>query len=166
MDYRMIDATSGGALMDKMSAVVRHLISNMASNTTRGVIMNRAVNEVGTVDNLRLENQLTELTSLVRQLVVGHHQQIPPVKICGICTSVEHSTNMCPTLWKPIRSTIVSNSIKAAAVHADSESRVICSPKIWIRAKHAGSKSQLLLATGTEISNVTIPTTATTNANT
>ncbi|RDY14390.1 hypothetical protein CR513_00558, partial [Mucuna pruriens] len=29
----MIDAASGGALMDKMPVVARHLISNMASNT-------------------------------------------------------------------------------------------------------------------------------------
>ncbi|RDX63755.1 hypothetical protein CR513_57779, partial [Mucuna pruriens] len=33
MDRSMIDAASGGALMDKMPAVARHLISNMASNT-------------------------------------------------------------------------------------------------------------------------------------
>ncbi|RDX98545.1 hypothetical protein CR513_18514, partial [Mucuna pruriens] len=33
MDKSMIDAASGGALMDKMSATARHLISNMASNT-------------------------------------------------------------------------------------------------------------------------------------
>ncbi|RDY11048.1 hypothetical protein CR513_04350, partial [Mucuna pruriens] len=32
------------------------------------------VNEIGVVDNLRLENQLTELTSLVRKLAVGQHQ--------------------------------------------------------------------------------------------
>ncbi|RDX97366.1 hypothetical protein CR513_19862, partial [Mucuna pruriens] len=33
MDQSMIDAASGGALMDKMPATTRHLISNMASNT-------------------------------------------------------------------------------------------------------------------------------------
>ncbi|RDX77631.1 hypothetical protein CR513_42222, partial [Mucuna pruriens] len=33
MDRSMIDAASGGALMDKMPAATRHLISNMASNT-------------------------------------------------------------------------------------------------------------------------------------
>ncbi|RDX60983.1 hypothetical protein CR513_60836, partial [Mucuna pruriens] len=33
MDRSMIDAASGGALMDKMPTVIRHLISNMASNT-------------------------------------------------------------------------------------------------------------------------------------
>ncbi|RDX90471.1 hypothetical protein CR513_27666, partial [Mucuna pruriens] len=93
MDHNMIDAASRGALMDKTSAAARHLISNM----TRAVT-NRAVNKVSVVDNLRLKNQLTELTSLVRQLTISQHQQIPPVKICGICISVEHPTNMCPTL--------------------------------------------------------------------
>ncbi|RDY12957.1 hypothetical protein CR513_02179, partial [Mucuna pruriens] len=33
MDRSMIDAASGGALMDKTAAAARHLISNMASNT-------------------------------------------------------------------------------------------------------------------------------------
>ncbi|RDY04252.1 hypothetical protein CR513_12057, partial [Mucuna pruriens] len=33
MDRSMIDAASGGALMDKMTTAARHLISNMASNT-------------------------------------------------------------------------------------------------------------------------------------
>ncbi|RDY06779.1 hypothetical protein CR513_09186, partial [Mucuna pruriens] len=50
------------------------------------------------MDNPRLENQLTELTSLVRQLAISQHQPIAVVKTCGICTSVEHPTDMCPTL--------------------------------------------------------------------
>ncbi|RDX67966.1 hypothetical protein CR513_53107, partial [Mucuna pruriens] len=97
----MIDVASRGALIDKTSATT-HLISNMASNTqqfrTGGTIAPRMVNEVGTIDNLRLENQLTELTSLVRQLAIGQHQPMATVKACGICTSIEHPTNMCPTL--------------------------------------------------------------------
>ncbi|RDX83647.1 hypothetical protein CR513_35414, partial [Mucuna pruriens] len=56
----------------------------MASNTQqfriRGASTNKPVNEVGVVDNLRMENQLIELTSLVRQLVVSQHQEIPQVK--------------------------------------------------------------------------------------
>ncbi|RDY02039.1 hypothetical protein CR513_14558, partial [Mucuna pruriens] len=102
MDRSMIDAASGGALMDKTPTTTRHLISNMASNTqqfgTRGTITPRMVNEIGTIDNPRLENQLTELTSLVRQLAIGRHQSIAAVKACDICTSVEHPTDMCPTL--------------------------------------------------------------------
>ncbi|RDY01300.1 hypothetical protein CR513_15388, partial [Mucuna pruriens] len=65
----MIDAANGGALMDKMPIAVRHLISNMTSNThqfgIRGADQLRMANEIGAVDNLRLENQLTKLTLLV-----------------------------------------------------------------------------------------------------
>ncbi|RDY07739.1 hypothetical protein CR513_08107, partial [Mucuna pruriens] len=50
------------------------------------------------VDNLRLENQLTELTSLVRQLAIRQHQPSIATRVCGICTSMEHLTDMCPTL--------------------------------------------------------------------
>ncbi|RDX94339.1 hypothetical protein CR513_23287, partial [Mucuna pruriens] len=102
MDRSMIDAASGGALMDKTPAVARHLISNMASNTQqfgiRGPSQSRMVNEIGAASNQRLENQLTELTSLVRQLAVGQHQPATTAKVCGICTSMEHPTDMCPTL--------------------------------------------------------------------
>ncbi|RDY01382.1 hypothetical protein CR513_15304, partial [Mucuna pruriens] len=59
MDHSMIDAASGGAVMDKTPIVARHLISNMFG--TRGAVTNRVMNEVSAVDNLRLENQLTEL---------------------------------------------------------------------------------------------------------
>ncbi|RDY13752.1 hypothetical protein CR513_01283, partial [Mucuna pruriens] len=68
MERSMIDATSRGALMDNTPATTRHLISNMASNTQqfriKGTSQLRMVNEIGVIDNLRLENQLTELTSL------------------------------------------------------------------------------------------------------
>ncbi|RDY09473.1 hypothetical protein CR513_06156, partial [Mucuna pruriens] len=87
MDKSMIDAASGGALMDKTPVVARHLISNMASNTP-----SRLVSKIGVASNQRLENQLTELTSL------GQHQPALPAKLCGMCTSMEHPTDMCPTL--------------------------------------------------------------------
>ncbi|RDY10008.1 hypothetical protein CR513_05538, partial [Mucuna pruriens] len=93
MDRSMIDAASGGAVMDKTPAVARHLISNMARPS-----QSRMVNEIGVTSNLMLENQLSELTSLVRQLVVGQHQPSMATKVCGICTFVEHPTDLCPTL--------------------------------------------------------------------
>ncbi|RDY01289.1 hypothetical protein CR513_15402, partial [Mucuna pruriens] len=55
MDKSMIDTASGGALMDKMPAATRHLISNMASNT-QGPSQTRMVNEIGAASNQRLEN--------------------------------------------------------------------------------------------------------------
>ncbi|RDX74555.1 hypothetical protein CR513_45688, partial [Mucuna pruriens] len=98
----MIDAASRGELMGKTPAAARHLISNMANNIQQFGIrrpsQSRMVYEIGTAANQRLENQLIELTSLVRQLAVGQHQPAMATKICGICTYVEHHTNMCPTL--------------------------------------------------------------------
>ncbi|RDX86172.1 hypothetical protein CR513_32517, partial [Mucuna pruriens] len=102
MDRSMIDVASGGALMDKTPPASRHLISNMASDTQqfgiRGPSQARMMNEIGAASNQRLENQLTELTSLVRQLAVGQHQPTIIAKVCGICTSVEHPIDLCPTL--------------------------------------------------------------------
>ncbi|RDX72908.1 hypothetical protein CR513_47553, partial [Mucuna pruriens] len=102
MDRSMIDTASGGSLMDKTPTAARHLISNMASNThqfgIRGPSQTRMVNEIGVAPNQRLENQLTKLTSLLRQLAVGQHQPAMATKVCGICTSVKHPTDMCPTL--------------------------------------------------------------------
>ncbi|RDX84215.1 hypothetical protein CR513_34771, partial [Mucuna pruriens] len=92
MDRSMIDAASGGALMDKRPAAARHLISYMANNMQQFGIKEPRQSRI------RLENQLIELTSLVRQLVVGQHQPAMATKICGICTFVEHPTDMCPTL--------------------------------------------------------------------
>ncbi|RDX90055.1 hypothetical protein CR513_28126, partial [Mucuna pruriens] len=98
MDRSMIDAASGGALMDKRPAATRHMISNMANNTQqfgiRGAGQLRMVNKIGAIDNLRLENQLTELTSLVRQLAIGQHQPSIVARVCGICTSIEHPTDI------------------------------------------------------------------------
>ncbi|RDY07570.1 hypothetical protein CR513_08320, partial [Mucuna pruriens] len=102
MDRSMIDTASGGALIDKMPVAARNLISNMASNTQqfgiRGPSQAQIVNEIGAASNQRLENQLTKLTSLVRQLVVGQHQPIIAAKVCGICTSMKHPTELCSTL--------------------------------------------------------------------
>ncbi|RDY09960.1 hypothetical protein CR513_05591, partial [Mucuna pruriens] len=132
MDRSMIDVISGGALMDKMPTTTRHLISNTRSNTqqygTRGVATSWMVNEVGVIDNLRLENQLTELTSLAistecssKSLWHLHfhgapNQHVPPTLQE---TESDHPESV------------------ASIVPVKSESRAISSSKIWIRLEHA-----------------------------
>ncbi|RDY08471.1 hypothetical protein CR513_07315, partial [Mucuna pruriens] len=150
MGRNMIDAASGGALMDKTPAVVRHLISNMASNTqqfkARGAVTSQVVNEVGAIDNLRLENQLT------KQLAVEQHQLGAPIRVCGICTFVEHPTDMCHTLQETesnnaeiVRSIggyqygRQSYPIREATILIESESRAVYGLEIRIHAKHFGS---------------------------
>ncbi|KAL0404316.1 UNVERIFIED_CONTAM: Retrovirus-related Pol polyprotein from transposon.6 [Sesamum radiatum] len=95
MDRKLIDAASGGALFNKTPTEARNLISIIASNTqqfgTRYDDPPKRSNEVSVAD------QLSELTSLVKKIVVEKHH----VKACGICTSPEHITDMCPTLQEP-----------------------------------------------------------------
>ncbi|MCI85120.1 hypothetical protein A2U01_0106399, partial [Trifolium medium] len=70
MDRSMVDAASGGALVDKTPDVARNLIENMAANAqqfgARVEGQTRVVNEVQTslADQQRVENRLEELTSL------------------------------------------------------------------------------------------------------
>jgi len=90
----MLDAASGGALVDKTPATVRELIENMAANSqqfgTRS--NNSAVYHVqassskpnfqassDAVDQQILTNKLDELASLVRQLVVSQTTQFSAV---------------------------------------------------------------------------------------
>ncbi|XP_073137123.1 uncharacterized protein [Henckelia pumila] len=93
----MLDAASGGGFVDKTPVQARNLIENMAANsqqfgTTRSDPVPRKSNEVNVSS---LEQQLSELTSLVRHMAVGNGQI---AKVCGICTQVGHATDMCPTL--------------------------------------------------------------------
>ncbi|RDX95018.1 hypothetical protein CR513_22509, partial [Mucuna pruriens] len=76
----------------------------MAGNTQQfgiqgGANTSTVISGVNTFNNLRLENQLIELTSLVRQLAIRQHQQVAQ-RVCGICTSMEHPTDTCPILQK------------------------------------------------------------------
>ena len=67
IDRSIIDAASGGALLDKTPEVAHQLISNMAANSkqfgTRGDFPSKRVNEVS-ISNL--ENKVNDLTFLVR----------------------------------------------------------------------------------------------------
>jgi hypothetical protein len=71
MDRSMVDAASGGALVDKTPDVAKNLIENMAANAqqfgTRMEGQSRVVNEFHTslANQQRVENRLEELTLLV-----------------------------------------------------------------------------------------------------
>ncbi|RDX70325.1 hypothetical protein CR513_50450, partial [Mucuna pruriens] len=137
----------------------------MASNTQqfgiRGANQPRMVNEIGVVDNLRLENQLTELTSLVRQLVVGQPQPVV-ARVWRICTSLEHPTDMCPTLQETKSDYLesVGAIVWKAAISARAEFRAICSSTI---RTYPGctSRTNRLLTTDSIILGATIPAIAT-----
>ena len=79
----MIDAASGGALVDKALEVARNLIANMAANSQQfGTRLDPPSKHVNEVNISSLEQQIASLTSLVRQMAVGNMQA---AKACGIC---------------------------------------------------------------------------------
>ena len=109
MDRSMIDVAGEGALMDKIPVVARQLISNMAINdqqfSTRVVATSKAsTTEVFVfmiANNQRLENKLTELKSLGRQLAIGQQQNMMAAnqpRLCGIFRAPNHPTKSCSTL--------------------------------------------------------------------
>lgn len=73
----MIDAVSGGALVDKTPMAARNLIANMAANSQhfskRSEFSQKKVNEVSVTSNI--EQQIANLTSLFQQMTVGTNPQ-------------------------------------------------------------------------------------------
>ena len=111
MDKNIIDAASGGALVDKTPTATRNLIANMADNSQQ--FNTRASNNrvfhlqmpqlavvPTTSSELLLVNRIDELTSLVRQLDVTQHQTLASksIRSCGICFDPAHSTDTCLTM--------------------------------------------------------------------
>ncbi|XP_050910010.1 uncharacterized protein LOC127123874 [Lathyrus oleraceus] len=102
MDRNILDAASGGALVDKTPVAAKALIENMSLNsqqfTTRSnsMVQTKCVNDIQvSSSNKALETKIEELTSLVKQMAVSKPQT---TKLCGICTSTEHPTDTCPIL--------------------------------------------------------------------
>ena len=92
-DTNIIDAVSGGTLVNKTPGEAWELIERMMENSqqfdSRETLPTRWVNEI---EISSIQQQLSELTSFVQQLAVGNEQQ---TKVCGIYTNIGHSTDMC-----------------------------------------------------------------------
>jgi len=92
----MIDAASGGALVDKTPEGARNLIANMAANSQQfGARFDPPSRQVNEVNVSSIEQQIANLTTLVRQMATGNVQT---AKVCGICSVMGHPTDACPTL--------------------------------------------------------------------
>ncbi|GAU18578.1 hypothetical protein TSUD_325700 [Trifolium subterraneum] len=126
MDRNIMDAASGGALIDKTPVAAKTLIENMSLNSQQFSTRNNNVNQTRGVNEIqassssikaletRIESRLDELTSLVKQLAVNKPQT---TKVCGICTSPEHSTNTCPILQDDTITELPQAYASAAALY-------------------------------------------------
>ncbi|CAN6679401.1 unnamed protein product [Malus baccata var. baccata] len=100
LERQMLDASAGGALVDKTPMAAKILISNRALNAQQyeGVGQRgpprHQVHEVSTTSDLH--SQLANLTSLVSQMAEGMKMQGPIVR--GVCSIQGHVSEKCPQL--------------------------------------------------------------------
>ncbi|CAN6679428.1 unnamed protein product [Malus baccata var. baccata] len=100
LERQMLDASAGGALVDKTPMAVKILIANRALNAQQyeGVGQRgpprQQVHEVSSTSNI--QSQLANLTSIVSQMAEGMKIQGPMV--CGVCSIQGHASEKCPQL--------------------------------------------------------------------
>ncbi|XP_074556873.1 uncharacterized protein LOC141812780 [Curcuma longa] len=153
MDRSMIDAASGGALVNKTPSQARELIANMADNSQQfgsRAIVTQGVSEaqLAITEQQGLRNTIQELTSLVRQMAInqtGHPSAIsaPIMKVCGICSSPEHFTDICPSLRQDEVLAVANHEGNVSAVVLRSD-KVIEDPTISVPVPDQGSSDQII----------------------
>lgn len=90
----MIEAASREALVEKTPTEARELISKIVANSQQfGVSIDHTPNQVDEIRTPNIEDQLSKLTSLVRQVALW---QVQNFKVCAICSVQEHPTDICP----------------------------------------------------------------------
>ncbi|CAN6542449.1 unnamed protein product [Malus baccata var. baccata] len=101
IERQMLDASAGGALVDKTPTAAKTLIANRALNAQqyegvgqRGTPRQHQVNEVSAISEL--QNQMANLTTLLSQVVEG--PKVQNVAVCGVCSMHGHLTDKCPQL--------------------------------------------------------------------
>ncbi|KAM1650503.1 hypothetical protein ACFX1S_003267 [Malus domestica] len=101
IECQMLDASVGGALVDKTPMAAKTLIANRTLNAQqyegvgqRDNPRQQQVNEVSAIS--KLQNQMANLTTLLSQVVEKPKEQ--SVAACGVCLMNGHLTDKCPQL--------------------------------------------------------------------
>ena len=101
IERQMLDASAGGALVDKTPMDAKILIANRALNAQQyeGVGQRETprphhVNEVSSISEL--QSQMANLTSMLSQFVEGPKPQ--GTTMCGVCSIQGHQSDQCPQL--------------------------------------------------------------------
>ena len=97
MEMKMIDAASGGALVNMTPQKARELISTMAANSQQYRPNSEPTRWVNGVNVSSLEDKLDKLTNIVQTMFTEKKNL---TQLCGICTTSEHPTDLCPILNK------------------------------------------------------------------
>ncbi|CAH9126488.1 unnamed protein product [Cuscuta epithymum] len=95
-DRRMVNAASGGGIVNKTPSQARNLISELAENSRYYNGRSSTQRVAAAESNTSLESQVVGLTSLVKDFLLKPKTQ--EVKVCGICSTQGHPTNSCPSI--------------------------------------------------------------------
>ncbi|KAI5347397.1 hypothetical protein L3X38_015276 [Prunus dulcis] len=90
----MVDATSGGGLMNKSATQAKEMFENIAANSQQFNYRRAPPKKVGVyeVSASDIGPQIANLTNLVKQL-------IPQAQVCAVCANPGHPTESCPSLY-------------------------------------------------------------------
>ncbi|CAN6547325.1 unnamed protein product [Malus baccata var. baccata] len=100
IEQQILDASAGGAFVDKTPMAAKTLIANRALNAQQYEGLGQRepprhqVNEVSSMSNI--QSQLPNLTSIISQMAEGMKIQGPSV--CGVCSMQGHLNDQCPQL--------------------------------------------------------------------
>ncbi|XP_040947300.1 uncharacterized protein [Gossypium hirsutum] len=92
---KMIDAASGEALVNMTLQRARELISTMVENSQQYRPNSEPTRQVNGVNVSSLEDKLDKLTNIVQSMLTEKKNR---TQLCGICTTSEHPTGLCPIL--------------------------------------------------------------------
>ncbi|KAG8480531.1 hypothetical protein CXB51_024629 [Gossypium anomalum] len=96
MEMNMVDAASGGALVNMTPQQKRDLISTMVANSQQFRANPEPPKRVHQLSNSTLEDKFDRLTNMINSLIA---KKAKTTRLCGICATLEHTTDACPSLY-------------------------------------------------------------------
>ncbi|CAM8926177.1 unnamed protein product [Rhodiola kirilowii] len=103
LDKMLLDASTGGSMMNLSLSGIRNLITDVAENarfreeTTRQEEFSRTKN-VAKAEETPMNSMPEEMKQMKEMMVQILRRQPAPVKLCEFCSSTDHKTDACPTL--------------------------------------------------------------------
>ncbi|KAK5771500.1 hypothetical protein PVK06_047710 [Gossypium arboreum] len=96
MEMNIVDAASGGALVNMTPQQARDLISTMAANSQQFRANPEPPRRVHQLSNSTLEDKFDRLTNMMNSLIA---EKAKTAWLCGISATPEHTTDACPNLY-------------------------------------------------------------------
>ncbi|KAH6781786.1 hypothetical protein C2S51_007079 [Perilla frutescens var. frutescens] len=96
-DKIIVNASCGGSILNKLPTEAFRILAEMANeNRDESAQGTRTVPDTG--KSMHLKVKLERILDQMEKVM--NHTGAPNKRVCGVCKSVTHFTDECPTLWK------------------------------------------------------------------